>query len=348
MPNETNDFSASASASASAWLLRLFEDLRGVLTFEQALHAILEHVKEIVPHQSVAVLMVEETTNELSIRNARNISYSFIKKFLRVVRGNLIPRVLLKYETVCLSDAQPSDPDYAEVRLEHDFKALCLTPVIHHQRVVGYLHCDRAEGPAFSDEEVRRLRVIAILINLLMEKFELLELTRHLDRIDDASKALKYDAFLEEYYRELARAKTYHHPLSLIFVEIDEYSRFVAASGVSAGHILLNEVRGLIVEAIRSMDVVGRFSADQFIICLGGMKRTDAGAILDAIRQSVQASAGRAAGHPVTLTGVAMTFERPDDFEVPLAKMLAALGSGLITAQSRGSNQAMIIDPPRA
>ncbi|MBU4201215.1 MAG: diguanylate cyclase [Verrucomicrobia bacterium] len=339
MHHEINDY--------SAWLIGVFDDLCGALTFEQALHVILERMKETIPHQSVAILMVDGNTNELLIRNARQISYSFIKKLVRAVQGDILPRVLLKHEMICLNDAKPSDPDYPVLRLEHDFKNICLAPVIHHQRAVGYIHCDRAEGPAFSPEESRRLQVLGRLIGLLMEKFDLLELTQHLGRIDDVTKALKYHAFVEEYYRELARAKAYRLPLSLIFVDIDDYASFMSTCGINAGHILLDEVRRLIVKRIRKMDVVGRFSADQFIVCLGGMNRVEATATLEAIRQDVQDQAGRSSGSMVTLTGVAMTFERPEDFDMPLAKVLATLGSGLITAHSRGSNQVMTIDLPR-
>ncbi len=341
MTYETNGFSAC--------LIRLFEDLRDSLTFEQAQRAILEHLKDIVPHQSVAVVMVDENTNELLIRNARQISYLFIKDFLRPIRGSLLlRRVLLKHETIVLSNASPSDPGYAEVRLEHDFQSLCLAPVLHQQRAIGYLHCDRASAVEFSAEEIRRLQTIGILIGLFVEKFSLLALTRHLDRIDGPSKALKYHAFLEEYYREHARARIYHQPLSLLFLDIDNYTRFVATCGIGAGHNLLNEVRQLIEEKIRPMDVVGRFSADQFIVCLGGMNNSEASAVLEAIRKSVQDSAGQATGSKITLTGVVMTFERPEDFETSLAKALAALGSGLITAHAHGNNQSMAINPPRA
>ncbi len=339
MADETNGF--------SLWLIRIFEDLGSALTFEEALHAILERMQECVPQQTVAAVMVDGNTNELHIHNARQISYSFVKTFRRPVDGSLLPRVLLKHETIVLSDLQSSDPDYAAVRMENDFQCLCLTPIMHHQRAVGYLHCDRAAGPAFSPEEVRRLRATGFLIGLLLEKFDLLALARHLERIDDPSEALKYHAFVEEYYRELARAKTYRLPLSLIFVHIDDYTRFIATYGINAGHALLNEVRRLIGEHIRSMDLVGRFSANQFIICLGGMNRADAAAVLETIRQRIQADAGRSAGVPVTVTGVVMTLERQEDFDQPLAKVLAALGSGLITAHGRGNNQVLTVDPPR-
>jgi diguanylate cyclase (GGDEF)-like protein len=289
--------------------------------------------------------MVDENTDELRISNSRGISYSFSRKFLREVRGKLLPRLLLKQETIVLSE---EDPACAEVRLEHDFKTACLAPVIHHQRAVGYLHCDRAApAAAFSPEEIRRLEVVRSLIGLILEKFDLLELTRHLERIDNPSKALKYHAFLAEYYRERARAKTYRLPLSLLFVDIDHYPAFVATCGIQAGHALLDEVRRLIAECLRPMDLIGRFSADQFLVCLGGMNRTEAAATLEAIRQRVQESAGRAAGSPVTITGVALAFENPEDFEAPLAKVLAALGSGMLTAQTQDGNHILTIDPPR-
>lgn len=339
MSNETNGF--------SAWLIRVFEDLGSALTFEEALHVIMERMKESVPQQTVAAVMVDGNTNELHIRNSRQISYSFVKKFTRPVEGTLLPRVLLQHDTIVVNDMQPADPDYAAVRMENDFQSICLAPIMHHQRAVGYLHCDRAEGPGFSPEEVRRLQATGQLIGLLLEKFDLLALTRHLERIDDPSEALKYHAFVEEYYRELARAKAYRLPLSLLFVHLDNYTRFVGTCGINAGHALLNDVRRLIVENIRTMDVIGRFSANQFIVCLGGMKREEAVSRLEAIQQRVQQDAGSSAGVPVTLTGVVMTFERPEDYEQPLAKVLATLGSGLIHAHSRGSNQVFNIDPPR-
>lgn len=340
MTNATNGF--------SAWLIGVFEDLRDALTFEQALHVILERLKTILAYQSAAMLLMDGDTNQLHIRNARQISYSFVKKFARDLQGAVLSRVLLKLETIALEDLAPTSAAYQEVRLEHEFTTACLAPVIYRQRAVGYVHCDRAAGPAFSVTEQQRLQAIGALIGLLLEKFELQELSRHLDRVDEPSSALKYLAFLEEYYRELARAKAFNLPLSLLLVDIDEYTHFVATCGISAGHMLLNEVRRLIAEKIRPMDLVGRFSADQFIVCLSGMGRATAAETLQAIRQHIQEHAGRSAGCSVTVSGVALAFERPEDLEVPLAKVLAALNSGLITAQARGRDHVMVVDPPRS
>jgi len=328
-------------------LIEIAQELGGTLTAEEALHVIIEHMKVFFPHQSLAVLILDENTGTLNIKTSREISYSFVKHFKRSVGGGIIPSVLLKHERVVINDMRPDDPEYARLKLEHDFKHLCLAPIIQNHRAIGYLHCDRTEGLPFTEEDARRMLIIAYLIGQQMQKFELLLLTRHLELIDEASKALKYQAFVDQFRLEMMRAKTYHTPLSLIFLHLDDYVNFVETSGIEAGHALLEEVHNLIKSGIRSIDITGRFSANEFIVCLGGMSRAEAETILEHIRNEIQQRAARASGHPVNVSGVAMTFERPEDFDLPLEKIIAALGSGLIAARTKGKHPSASISPPR-
>jgi len=328
-------------------LITIAQELGGTLTAEEALHVIIEHMKVFFPHQSLAVVILDENTGTLNIKTSREISYSFVKHFKRSVSGTVVPRVLLKHERVFINDMKSDDPEYAHLKLELDFKHLCLVPIIQNQRAIGYLHCDRAEGPAFTEEDARRMLIIAYLIGQQMQKFELLFLTRHLELIDEASKALKYQAFVEQFRREMVRAKTYNTPLGIVFLNLDDYVAFVATSGIEAGHALLEEVHQLIKGCVRSIDLIGRFSANEFIVCLGGMNRIETENTLKHIRDEIHQRAALACCHPVNVSGVAMTFERPEDFELPLEKIFAVLGSGLIAARTKGKHQCVSIPPPR-
>jgi len=328
-------------------LIDIAQELGGALTTEEALHVIIEHMKVFFPHQSLAVLILDENTGTLNIKTSRQISYSFVKQFKRGVVGTVVPRVLLKHELVFINDMKSDDTEYPHLKLERDFTHLCLVPIIQNQRAIGYLHCDRTEGPLFTAEDARHMLIIAYLIGQQMQKFDLLFLTRHLALIDEASKALKYHAFVEQFRREMVRAKTYHTPLGLIFLNLDDYGAFVAASGIDAGHALLEEVQHMIKGSIRPIDIVGRFSANEFIACLGGMNRAEAEATLEHIRNEIRQRAALSSGHPINVSGVVMTFERAEDFDLPLEKILAALGSGLIAARAKGKHQFVSIPPPR-
>jgi diguanylate cyclase (GGDEF)-like protein len=336
---------STESSTAVAWLIRTIQKISEALTVEQALHDMVEHLKEFIPHDSLAVIMVDENTDNLVIKTSRQISYSFVKKFHRPINGVVIPKVLLKHETVILNDLRPEMPEYAEIKLESDLQSVVLAPIIQSQRTIGYLHCERKEGE-FTPTEGAWLQALGLVVGNVIEKYNLMVLTRHLSRVDEASKALKYHAFLDEYRMELARSKSYKQCLSLIFLDVDDYTGFVQTCGIEAGHLLLEKIHYLIRESVREIDLIGRFAADEFIVCMGGADRDMAAAALKKINTLVREKAAPGSGCAVTVSGVAMTMQTPEELNLPLAKILAALGSGLITVRAHGRDQVMSIDPP--
>lgn len=332
--------------SLSEWIIRMFKETGGSLSMEEALHVLMEGSKEFIPYQSLAVMMLDDNTDEVYVKTSRKLSYSFVKKWRRNSQSLVISRVLLKHELVVLNDIAPGGGDYEAVKLEYDFSCACLAPVVSNQRTVGYVHCDRAGEGAFSGDESRAIHVLALFIGLLMEKFDLLYISRHLARIDEASKALKYNAFLDEYRRELARAKTFNAPLTLILFDIDNFPDYLGIHGIQGGHELLKTMHGLIREVVREMDLVGRFSADEFIVCMYGIDKDTAKQIADRISLVIEEKAGKESGTPVTISGACVTFDQPAHYDIPIEKMLTILGGGLLNTRVVGKSQIEIIQPP--
>jgi len=328
------------------WLLNISRELGGAATAEESLHVIIENIKNHYPHQTLAVLTVDENTNNLTIRNSRNLSYSYVKNFSRSAHGSVADELLMKHACLFYNNMDKNSPAYAEIKLEHDFTHVCLAPVIQNQRAVGYLHCDRVDGQLFTEEEARELLVIGYLVGQQIARHELLLLTRNLARYDEASKAMKYHAFLEQYRREIARARTYGTPLTLMLFSIDNYIQYATSCGIPAGHALLEKINHIIQSAVREIDIVGRFAADKFIVCLGGMNSCDARKTVANICDLVQRQTSVVSCNAVVFSGVAMTIERKEDLGIPPEEIFARLGSGLISARKQGHTP-FIITPPR-
>lgn len=327
------------------WMITVSRELGGAVTCEEALHIIIENIKNYYPHQTIAALIRDENNHHLTIKNSRNLSYSYVKTFNRLARGNVIDRIMMKHEHILINNMDPAKPDYGEIKLEHDFKHICLVPIIQNQRAVGYLHCDRIDGPLFTEAEARELFVIGYLIGQQIEKHELLFLTRHLARIDEASKALKYHAFLEQYHKEVARARTYSSPMTLMLFSVDNYTQYITTCGIAAGHALLEEIHHLIHGCVREIDVVGRFAANEFIVCMGGMSCGESLTAIENIRNVVQKQTSLFSGCPILISGVALTFEKSEDCNLPLEQIFSKLGSGLVMARKQGQNQVIAINP---
>lgn len=337
---------ADTTKAVIEWLINIVRELGGAITLEEALHIIVENIKNHCPHQTLAVLAVDESSNNLTIKISRNLSYSYVKNFQRPERGEVHDRLLMKHECVFFNNLSAADPRYTEIKLENDFQHACLVPIIQNQRAVGFLHCDRNAPPLFTEDEARKLQVIGYLIGQQITKHELLFLTRHLARIDEASKALKYHAFLEQYHREVARAKTYATPLTLMLFSVDNYTHYITTCGIPAGHALLEEIYHLIHGSVREIDVVGRFAANEFIVCQGGLSGLDAQKTLVQIRDVIQKQTALFSGCPILISGAAMTFERKEDLNYPLEQIFGKLGSGLMLARKQGRNQVVAVRPP--
>lgn len=330
MPHQTKDL--------AKWLINVFRELNCCLTVEEAKHVLIDATKNLMPYQTIAIMIINEDTEDLTIKTSRNLSYSFVKAFNRRATGQVLPRVILRHDKVVWNLLDPASEEYDEIKLEQDFSSVCLVPIVQEHRAIGYLHCDRAEGGEFSDDDAATLQIIAGIISLIIEKYQWMLLSRHLSRVDEVSNALKYNAFVDEFKRELPRSQSENTPLSLLMLDIDGYTGFIEKNGISSGHKLLAEIHRLIRSCLREHDLVGRFAADEFIVCMSGAERSECEAALESIRRTIEERAGEEWDCTVTISGVGTTLSGPMECEAIFEKILTTLGGGMINLRVQGPN----------
>ena len=85
-----------ASSTLGGWLVHVMRESDGALSLEEALHVIMDSMKDYFPSQSVAVILIDGDTKELRIKTSRQISYPFTKKFRRSGPGPTAERVVLE------------------------------------------------------------------------------------------------------------------------------------------------------------------------------------------------------------------------------------------------------------
>lgn len=149
--------------------------------------------------------------------------------------------------------------------------------------------------------------------------------------------------FMECLEREIVRAKRYHRPLSLIFLDIDRFSAFKESYGPSLGDRLLRSVGMLLAESVTEPEVVARFDADEFVLLLPEVNRASAVSIttnLMARLRQVTVFGGSGSPEPVSATPAIVCY--PDDGAAPY-DLVAAAASGL--EQAKREKQAAASDP---
>lgn len=327
------------ASTLGGWLVHVMREADGSLSFEEALHVIMDSMKEYFPSQSVAVILIDDDTSELRIKISRQISYTFVKKFHRAGPSPTAERVVLEQQPILLNNLSPEDPMYKDLKLEHDFSSAVLAPIVTNKRGVGYVFCDRANGEKFTDPDLLHLQVLGYLIGNLLEKFDLISASKKLSQIDDATKALQYKAFIPGFATELQRARTHDYQIGLALMSVDAFRKYLDTYGIDEAHALLAEVVAVTKEKIRDMDLLARFSADQFILCLSGVTADEMASRLAEITSSILEKVVGKGDISVSVVIGSLHLRSEAELKENVQHIISALGKKLVEAKSKSSSR---------
>jgi diguanylate cyclase (GGDEF)-like protein len=157
-------------------------------------------------------------------------------------------------------------------------------------------------------DTLMNLGMFIFIVFILSEVRALYERERDLSRTDPLTGLLNRRAFIEALERESARHRRFPRPLTLAYLDIDNFKGINDAHGHAAGDKLLIAVAGAMTSSVRDVDSVGRLGGDEFAIL---MPETDAVASKAAMKK-VQAKLREATSErwPVTFSIGMMTFEK--------------------------------------
>ncbi len=115
------------------------------------------------------------------------------------------------------------------------------------------------------------------------------EREKHSARRDYLTGLANLKGFYEELNIELARHRREKTPLSVAYVDCDNFKAVNDRSGHKEGDRLLEEVAKILKSNVRKTDVVGRLGGDEFALVLSKTDQAAAGNVIDKLRGELTA-----------------------------------------------------------
>ncbi|MCL7942663.1 diguanylate cyclase [Marinobacter sp. ATCH36] len=141
---------------------------------------------------------------------------------------------------------------------------------------------------------------------------------------------------------EIARAERYGRALSLLWIDFDHFKNINDDHGHAAGDSVLKATSALLADSVRSVDVIGRFGGEEFVILLPEMDRLEASETAERLRRLISETPQPLGnGNTVRLTisiGISVFPDNGTDSRA----LCAAADTAMYQAKSSGRNRVVL------
>jgi diguanylate cyclase (GGDEF)-like protein len=181
---------------------------------------------------------------------------------------------------------------------------------------------------------VTRVMIFFILTALVSALKKSVKTNQELAREDFVTGAISIRYFYELAKTELNRCLRYKHPLSLAYIDLDNFKQINDRLGHSTGDMLLRTVTGIIQRHVRPTDVFARLGGDEFALLLPetteeevkkSIARIHAGLVNEMLKN----------GWMVTFSVGVVTFHRPPK---SVDEMIKVADQTMYAVKTKGKN----------
>jgi len=183
--------------------------------------------------------------------------------------------------------------------------------------------------------ETFRLIVFLIITHIVFELKRAIDKQKELARTDYLTGIANRRAFFDIANLELNKARRYQTPISVVYMDIDNFKQINDHHGHHFGDQLLRSVAETIKKNIRAIDVIARFGGDEFGILLSQTGADSASLVARKLKRKLLELA-QDNGCAVTFSfGVASFESLPDSVD----KMIKAADIQMHSAKKNGKNK---------
>jgi diguanylate cyclase (GGDEF)-like protein len=175
---------------------------------------------------------------------------------------------------------------------------------------------EKVAGQVYTHEAFLYWNVIARAVFFYVVAYTVSQLRRAVDqgqrlaRTDSLTGASNSRSFLETAGLEVARQHRYQHPLSIGFLDCDNFKDVNDRYGHHTGDELLRDIAVAMHDALREIDVVARLGGDEFAVLLPESDAVAAAKVGAKIREALEPAVSR---YGVTFSFGLVTYLVPPD-----------------------------------
>jgi two-component system, cell cycle response regulator len=195
----------------------------------------------------------------------------------------------------------------------------------------------------FSPEEAELFRIFILQGEAGIKNLVLFDQVKSMAIRDSLTGLYNYGYFRESLHYEVEKSRRYRTPLSLLFLDIDDFKRINDTLGHLKGDKIMRQVAGILKKGIRQADLLCRYGGDEFVMLVSQTPQDQAIMLAERLRQRVAQSSLNRAGHDLMVTvSIGVAGLEP---EMTVEGLIKAADKAHYQAKQAGKNQVATSKP---
>jgi diguanylate cyclase (GGDEF)-like protein len=261
-------------------------DITRELELRKLLCAILERATALMNATGGELGLIDDDGKHIHILVSYNMGSDNVGDDIEVGQG-LMGYVVQTKQTEIVENYKNWDRRLETYR-ENKIYAAIGAPLMIGNRilgVIGVMNSDRKRK--FSSAEKDLMHSFAQQAAIAVENAKLFEEKERQARVDVTTDIYNRRGLLELGKRELDRAHRYERPLAAMMVDIDHFKLVNDTYGHPIGDLVLKELARILDDNIRTIDILGRYGGEEFVILLPETTPDSAYEIAERLRKTV-------------------------------------------------------------
>lgn len=257
----------------------LLEELTAKLRIDEVLDSLVGKLKVkekepyIVQSDHLVILLKETEGNRWKVtRKIGKDNFPAIGEELNLERtlvGQVIERKISHYDPDLYRGEEPSPRFSVSEKRNHGFHSFLCIPLIAENECLGVMVLEGLAKDFYKEHDIEVVSILAKQAGMALRSAQLFEEKEKLALRDGLTGLANHRHFQEILVQEIENTKKKERvSLSILMVDIDHFKSLNDTFGHQKGDEVLQEVAKLLLEEVRSCDLVGRYGGEEFVIIL--------------------------------------------------------------------------------
>ncbi len=242
-------------------------------------------------------------------------------------------------------DTPQEYPELAAAMIEARLASLSVTPLIADGARLGVLVCFFArrtdfDAQYFELQEALGRQASQTLTRVRLQR-RLAFLALH-DQLTGVGNRQLLQVTLDD---AIASAQATGEPLSVLFLDLDDFKSINDAFGHATGDLLLGELARRLTESVRATDVVGRIGGDEVVVVCSNTDLASAAIVAERVLETSRAPVTVPDGVISASVSVGVAHFRPGADPLPSAQLLLVRADAAMYDSKRGGKNRVTLAP---